>query len=40
VDAQVARAAGVAFAAYKNPRLAADYHLQDHLELLKILGAA
>jgi phosphoglycolate phosphatase len=40
VDRQVARAAGVAFAAYKNPLLAADYHLQNHLELLKILGAA
>jgi phosphoglycolate phosphatase len=40
VDAQVARAAGVYFAAYKNPLLKADYYLQDHLELLKILGAA
>jgi phosphoglycolate phosphatase len=40
LDRQVARAAGVAFAAYQNPGLAADYHLQDHLDLIAILAAA
>jgi phosphoglycolate phosphatase len=39
VDGEVARAAGVAFAAYKNPALSAAYHLQDHLELINILSS-
>jgi len=37
VDQQTARRAGVTFAAYKNPYLEAGYHLQDHLDLLRIL---
>jgi len=37
-DALVSRRAGIPFAAYKNPGLQARYHLEDHLELLKILG--
>ena len=39
LDGVVARAAGMPFAAYKNPVLTADYHLQDHLELINILSA-
>jgi len=39
VDLQVSRRAGVIFAAYKNPALAADYHLQDHRDLLEILSS-
>ena len=38
VDRLVAEEAGVPLAAYKNPRLRARYHLQDHLELLTLLG--
>ena len=38
VDQEVANAAGIPFAAYKNPGLKAAYHLQDHLELLRVLG--
>ncbi len=37
LDQEVAAAAGVPFAAYKNPELKARYHLQDHLDLLQIL---
>ncbi len=37
LDQEVARAAGVPFAAYKNPTLPARYYLEDHRELLKIL---
>jgi phosphoglycolate phosphatase len=37
LDKEVAEAAKVPFAAYKNPGLPARYHLQDHLELLRIL---
>ena len=37
VDRLVAQEAGVPLAAYKNPRLRAPYHLQDHLELLQLL---
>ena len=37
LDQEVAAAAGVPFAAYKNPGLQARYHLQDHLDLLEIL---
>lgn len=37
LDQEVAAAAGVPFAAYKNPGLEARYHLQDHLDLLDIL---
>jgi len=36
LDQEVAAAAGVPFAAYKNPGLQARYHLQDHLDLLTI----
>ncbi len=39
VDLQASQQAGVNFAAYKNPDLDAAYHLQDHLDLLKILPA-
>jgi phosphoglycolate phosphatase len=39
LDGEVAGAAGVPFAAYKNPGLAADYHLRDHLDLIAILAA-
>jgi len=38
VDRLVAAAAGVPLAAYKNPDLAAPYHLQDHRELLEVLA--
>jgi phosphoglycolate phosphatase len=37
LDQEVAAAAGVPFAAYKNPGLNARYHLQSHLELLPVL---
>jgi phosphoglycolate phosphatase len=37
LDQEVAAAADVPFAAYKNPGLKARYHLQDHLDLLQIL---
>jgi phosphoglycolate phosphatase len=37
LDQEVAAAAGVPFAAYKNPRLQAGYHLQNHLDLLPLL---
>lgn len=40
VDLEASRRAGVIFVAYRNPDLEANYHLQDHLELLKILPAA
>lgn len=40
VDRQMADRAGVPFAAYKNPELAALYHLQDHRDLQEILTAA
>ena len=36
-DQEVAAAAGVPFAAYKNPGLTARYHLQSHPDLLPIL---
>jgi phosphoglycolate phosphatase len=39
VDLLASRRAGVTFVAYKNPDLEADYHLRDHLDLLKILPA-
>ncbi len=39
VDLLASRRAGVTFVAYKNPDLEAGYHLQDHLDLLKILPA-
>jgi phosphoglycolate phosphatase len=38
VDRIVSLKAGVPFVAYKNPWLKARYHLQDHLELLQVLG--
>jgi HAD superfamily hydrolase (TIGR01509 family) len=37
LDQEVAATAGVPFAAYRNPGLKARYHLQDHLDLLRIL---
>jgi HAD superfamily hydrolase (TIGR01509 family) len=37
LDQEVAAAAGVPFAAYRNPGLQARYHLRDHLDLLDIL---
>lgn len=37
VDLEASRRAGVIFVAYRNPDLEANYHLQDHLELLEIL---
>lgn len=37
VDQEVAAAAGVPFAAYKNPGIKARYHLQSHLDLLAVL---
>jgi len=37
LDMEVAAAAGVDFAAYKNPGLKARYHLKSHLDLLPIL---
>jgi HAD superfamily hydrolase (TIGR01509 family) len=39
LDRRVAQAAGVPFAAYKNPLLDAAHHLKDHLDLLEILSA-
>jgi len=39
VDLLTSRRAGVTFLAYKKPDLEAGYHLQDHLDLLKILPA-
>ncbi len=36
-DQEVAAAAGVVFASYKNPGLAARYHLNSHLDLLPVL---
>jgi phosphoglycolate phosphatase len=38
LDMEVAAAAGVPFAAYKNPGLKARYHLNTHLDLLPILN--
>ena len=38
VDRLVAEEAGIPLAAYKNPRLSARYHLQDHLDLLQVLA--
>lgn len=38
VDALVSRRARVPFVAYRNPALPARYHLEDHLDLLKILA--
>jgi len=38
VDRLVADEAGIPLAAYKNPRLSARYHLQDHLDLLQVLA--
>ena len=38
VDRLVAAEAGIPLAAYKNPRLSARYHLQDHLDLLQVLA--
>jgi phosphoglycolate phosphatase len=38
VDRLVAAEAGIPLAAYKNPRLRARYHLQDHLDLLQVLA--
>lgn len=38
LDRQTARNAGMAFGAYRNPHLAADFHLESHLELLALLG--
>ncbi len=37
LDQEVAAAAGVPFAAYKNPGLTARYHLKSHLDLLPVL---
>lgn len=37
VDRLVAQRAGVCFVAYKNPGLAASYHMEDHREIFKIL---
>jgi phosphoglycolate phosphatase len=37
LDQEVAAAAGVPFAAYKNPGLTASYYLQSHLDLLPLL---
>lgn len=37
VDRLVAERADVPFAAYKNPRLKAHYHFQDHLDIMDIL---
>ena len=37
VDRLVAEETGIPLVAYKNPRLKALYHLQDHLELLQLL---
>ena len=38
VDETVCQRAGVSFAAYKNPTLKANHHLQNHYDLLGILG--
>lgn len=38
VDGVTAANAGMAFGAYRNPNLAADFHLEDHQGLLTILG--
>jgi phosphoglycolate phosphatase len=38
VDRLVAQGSGVCFAAYKNPGLEADLHLDDHREVLRCLG--
>jgi phosphoglycolate phosphatase len=38
LDQEVAAAAFVPFAAYKNPGLTARYHLQSHLDLLTVLN--
>lgn len=38
VDLLVSRAAGVPFVAYRNQGLRADRHIQDHIELLEVLG--
>ncbi len=38
VDLLVSRAAGVPFVAYRNQGLRADRHIQDHMELLEVLG--
>ncbi|MDP3181467.1 MAG: HAD-IA family hydrolase [Desulfobaccales bacterium] len=38
VDRLTSLAAGVPFAAYQNPELKADYHLKEHLDLLKVLN--
>ena len=37
VDQQTARSSGVQFIAYKNGALEADYHIDDHLDLLNFL---
>ena len=37
LDQEVAEAAGVPFAAYKNPGLTGRYHLESHLDLLAVL---
>lgn len=37
VDQQTARGAGIRFIAYKNPSLASDGLIEDHLEILKFL---
>ncbi len=38
LDRRTAANAGVFFGAYRNPTLDADFHLEDHLELLSLLG--
>ncbi len=38
VDQQTARSSGVLFIAYKNGAIQADYHIDDHLNLLNVLG--
>ncbi|MBS3907680.1 MAG: HAD-IA family hydrolase [Syntrophaceae bacterium] len=37
VDQQTARSSGVPFIAYKNGTIEADFHIDDHLDLLKFL---
>jgi phosphoglycolate phosphatase len=37
LDREAAARAGVAFVAYRNPELKADFHLEDHLELWRLL---
>ncbi len=37
VDQQTARSSGILFIAYKNGAIEADYHLENHLEILKFL---